>query len=64
MASSASRRSSGSCIQTIGTAAEEDGLILAGDAAGLVDPFLGEGLYYALKSGEIAGEWVSQKADE
>jgi geranylgeranyl reductase family protein len=29
-------------------------VILAGDAAGFVDPFLGEGLYYAVKSGEIA----------
>jgi len=31
-----------------------DRVLLAGDAAGFVDPFLGEGIYYALKSGEIA----------
>ncbi len=31
-------------------------VILAGDAAGFVDPFLGEGLYYAMKSGEIAAD--------
>ena len=31
-------------------------MILAGDAAGFVDPFLGEGLYYAMKSGEIAAD--------
>ena len=31
-------------------------VILAGDAAGFVDPFLGEGLYYAVKSGEIAAD--------
>ncbi len=33
-----------------------DRVLLTGDAAGFVDPFLGEGLYYALKSGEIAAE--------
>ncbi len=31
-------------------------VLLAGDAAGLADPFLGEGLYYALRSGRLAGE--------
>jgi len=31
-------------------------VLLAGDAAGFVDPFLGEGIYYALKSGEIAAD--------
>lgn len=31
-------------------------IILAGDAAGLVDPFSGEGIYPAIKSGLIAGE--------
>ena len=31
-------------------------VILAGDAAGFVDPFLAEGLYYAVKSGEIAAD--------
>ncbi len=30
--------------------------ILAGDAAALVDPFLGEGIYYAIRSGQIAAE--------
>lgn len=34
-------------------------VLLAGDAAGLVDPFTGEGIYYALASGKIAGEMVS-----
>ena len=33
-------------------------VLLAGDAAGLVDPFTGEGIYYALASGKIAGEMV------
>jgi len=31
-------------------------IVLAGDAAGLVDPFSGEGIYYALRSGHIAAQ--------
>ena len=33
-----------------------DRVLLAGDAAGFVDPFLGEGIYYAMKSGEVAAD--------
>ncbi len=33
--------------------------LLAGDAAGLVETLFGEGLYYALRSGELAGEAVA-----
>ena len=33
-----------------------DRVLLIGDAAGFVDPFLGEGIYYAVKSGEIAAD--------
>ena len=33
-----------------------DRLILAGDAAGWVDPFLGEGLPYAIRSGQLAAQ--------
>lgn len=32
------------------------GWALAGDAAGLVDPVTGEGIYYAMRSGELLGE--------
>lgn len=32
--------------------------LLVGDAAGLVDPFLGEGIYYAIRSGQIAAETI------
>ena len=30
--------------------------LLAGDAAGLADPFLGEGIYYAIRSGQLAAQ--------
>ncbi len=33
-------------------------VLLAGDAGGLADPFLGEGIYYAIKSAEIAAETI------
>lgn len=34
-------------------------LLLAGDAAGMVEPLLGEGIYNALRSGELAGRAVA-----
>jgi geranylgeranyl reductase family protein len=33
-------------------------LLVVGDAAHLVDPFFGEGIYYAIRSGEIAAQSV------
>ena len=35
-----------------------DGWLAVGDAAGLVDPITGEGLYYALRSSELASQVV------
>jgi geranylgeranyl reductase family protein len=35
-----------------------DGWLAAGDAAGLVDPVTGEGIYFAMRSGELAAECV------
>lgn len=35
--------------------ARADGLFLAGDAARVVEPFTGEGIYYALATGEMIG---------
>lgn len=32
--------------------------LLTGDAAGLVDPFLGEGIYYAIQSGQLAARAI------
>ena len=36
------------------------GLLLAGDAGGMVNPFNGEGIGYALESGEIAARVIVQ----
>ncbi len=33
-------------------------IVLAGDAAGFIDPFSGEGIAYAIKSGQIAAEVI------
>ncbi|GMQ75198.1 MAG: hypothetical protein BMS9Abin01_0443 [Gammaproteobacteria bacterium] len=32
--------------------------LLVGDAAALVDPFLGEGIYYAIRSGQLAAQTI------
>lgn len=37
---------------------EGDGWALAGDAAGLTDPVTGEGLYFALRSGELLADAI------
>ena len=37
-----------------------DGLLLVGDAGGMVNPFNGEGIAYAMESGELAAEVVTQ----
>jgi len=36
------------------------GIILAGDAGNLVDPFFGEGIYYAVRSAQMASTVVSE----
>jgi flavin-dependent dehydrogenase len=36
------------------------GLLLAGDAAGMVNPFNGEGIAYAMESGEILARTITQ----
>ncbi|HEY2442934.1 MAG TPA: geranylgeranyl reductase family protein [Streptosporangiaceae bacterium] len=37
-----------------------NGLLLAGDAGGMVNPFNGEGIAYAMESGEIAARVITQ----
>jgi geranylgeranyl reductase family protein len=42
-----------------------DGWLAAGDAAGLVDPVTGEGLYYALRSADLAADaLLSERPDK
>ena len=36
------------------------GLLLVGDAGGMVNPFNGEGIAYAMESGELAAEVIAQ----
>jgi menaquinone-9 beta-reductase len=38
------------------TAAGMPGLLLAGDAAGFIDPMTGDGMYFAVRGGELAAE--------
>jgi flavin-dependent dehydrogenase len=40
-----------------------EGWIAVGDAAGLVDPITGEGIYYALRSGDLASEVLQKETD-
>src|SRR3954454_1270558 len=37
-----------------------DGLLLVGDSGGMVNPFNGEGIAYAMESGEIAAQVIAQ----
>lgn len=39
---------------------QKGNILLAGDAAGLVDSFTGEGIYYAIQSGSLAAEKIIQ----
>ena len=41
--------------------AAASGLFLVGDAARVVEPFTGEGIYYALRSGELAAEAIARQ---
>jgi geranylgeranyl reductase family protein len=42
------------------TPAAMPGMLVVGDAAGLVNPFNGEGIAYAMESGELAAELVAE----
>jgi geranylgeranyl reductase family protein len=41
-----------------------DRTMLAGDAAGFIDPFTGEGIYYAIRSGQIAADACKKAVEE
>jgi 2-polyprenyl-6-methoxyphenol hydroxylase-like FAD-dependent oxidoreductase len=38
----------------------DDGLLLVGDAGGMVNPFNGEGIAYAMESAELAADVIAQ----
>ncbi len=38
--------------------------VLVGDAAGIVDPFTAEGIYYAIKSGQIAAQEIAANSEQ
>jgi len=40
-----------------------EGWLAVGDAAGMVDPLTGEGIYYAMRSGELAAQAIGEAAD-
>jgi flavin-dependent dehydrogenase len=40
------------------------GWLAVGDAAGLVDPVTGEGIYYAMRSGDLAGQLLAEGRPE
>jgi len=44
--------------------AVEDGILMVGDAAGVIDPFSGEGQAAALASGILAGRMVERRLSE
>lgn len=41
-----------------------DRVILVGDAAGFINPISGEGIYYAMSSGEIAASIISEALEK
>jgi geranylgeranyl reductase family protein len=46
-----------------GTSWARDGVLLVGDAGRLADPFLGEGIYYAIRSGALAADALLRMQD-
>lgn len=46
------------------TSIARDRVLLAGDSAGLVDPFTGEGIYYALLSGGLAARTIAEEQEQ
>jgi flavin-dependent dehydrogenase len=50
-------------LATIATGAGVPGLLLAGDAAGFIDPMTGDGLRFALRGGELAAAAALRELD-
>ena len=45
------------------TAAGVDGLLLAGDAAGFIDPMTGDGMFFAVRGAELAAEVATRSLE-
>ena len=42
----------------------DDGIMLVGDAAGFINQLSGEGIYYAMKSGKLAGQILAERVEQ
>jgi len=51
------------CLHNFNKYPVKDGIFLLGDSGGLVDAFIGEGIYYAVFSGELAAQAILQSSD-
>lgn len=57
------RQSGAVAPATVVDCVAKDGILLVGDAAGLLSQINGEGIYYAMKSGQIAASILSESFD-
>ena len=58
------RESGGLAPATVVDHIARDGILLVGDAAGLLNQLSGEGIYYAMRSGQIAGRILAESLDQ
>ncbi len=58
------RKSGGLAPATVVDHIADDGILLVGDAAGLLNQLSGEGIYYAMRSGQIAGRILAESLDQ
>ncbi|MBW1983535.1 MAG: NAD(P)/FAD-dependent oxidoreductase [Deltaproteobacteria bacterium] len=58
------RKSAGLAPATVVNHIADDRILLVGDAAGLLNQLSGEGIYYAMKSGQLAGRILAESLDQ
>ncbi len=58
------RKSGGLAPASVVDHVAEEGVLLVGDAAGLLNQLSGEGIYYAMRSGQIAGRILAESLDQ
>jgi flavin-dependent dehydrogenase len=51
-------------IRRKGASIQRDRVLLVGDAAGLIDPFDGEGIYYAIRSAQLAARVLKEHLED